>query len=149
MGQKGCRVRASVCLPARCCFPGTVVCAAAMTTLHSMSDHVFSSKVSGNKRSPQPRGTTSTAVHPTSDELGGPNLRGFLQRTPKTLGHTLTVPAAQPCRVGSSAPGLPQRPPGWRYSPRLWCPLVLTLGVPRRERQTHAGKNLGSPDFGR
>lgn len=127
------------------------VCAAAMTTLYSMSDHVFSSKVSGNKRSPQPRGSTRTAVHPTPPgvELGAPNLGGFLQRTPKTLRHPRAVRAAQPRWVGSSAPGLPQRPPGWHYSPRLWCPLVLALGVPGRKRQIQTGKTWGPLISGR
>lgn len=118
------------------------VCAAAVTTLYSMSDHAFSSKVSGNKRSPRSR--EAPALQYTSPALsGGPNLGGFLQRTPKTLRHLLTVPAAQPRWVGSSALELPQRPPSWHYSPRLWCPLVLALGVPGRKRQTHTGKTWG------
>lgn len=114
-----------------------------MTTLHSMSDRGSSSKVSGDQRSLQPWGSTISPVCPTGVTLKEPHLGGFLQRTPRTPGHLRTVPAAQARRVGSSVPGLPQRPPGWSCSPRLWCPLVLTLGVPRKGRQTHAGKIWG------
>lgn len=126
------------------CLHGAVpqhcLCAAAMTTLHSMSDHASSSKVRSNKRALQPWGSTSSTVRPTGFMLEEPH---FSRGPPRTLGHPHTVPAAQANWVGSSAPGLPQRPPGWHCSPRLWCPLVLTLGVPRKERQTHAGKTWG------
>lgn len=117
------------------------VCAAAMTTLYSMSDHVFSSKVNGNKRSPQPRESTPPALSLraliSEDSCRGPlGPWGIcsLCLLPSPLGGLLcTGTSAAPSRLALQS--------------RALVPLSVGCRSSRKGKADTDWENLGSPGF--